>query len=164
MGEALQEQLRELNIPERIKDSFPKEAKTVHRLLSGVRERGLLPPAQKKRLRYDVIIVDEASMIDLNVMYSLITHLGKQTKLILLGDKDQLASVEAGSVFSDLCQKQENGFSGDTLKVLQKHGESGLPVSDDQSGINNSIVYLTKSYRFDEHSGIGHLANFVKTG
>ena len=164
MGEALQEQLEGMDIPDQIKDLFPKEAKTVHRLLSGVRERGLLPTAEKKQLRYDVIIVDEASMIDLNLMYSLITHLGKQTKLILLGDKDQLASVEAGSVFSDLCQKQENGFSDDTLKVLQHHGETELPVSDDQTGINNSIVYLTKSYRFDKQSGIGQLAEFVKAG
>jgi len=164
MGEALQEQLNEMDVPDRIKDSFPKEAKTVHRLLSGVRERGLLPPAQKKRLRYDVIIVDEASMIDLNLMYSLITHLGKQTKLILLGDKDQLASVEAGSVFSDLCQKQENGFSGDTLNILRDHGETELPIYDDQIGISNSIVYLTKSYRFDKQSGIGQLAEFVKAG
>ena len=164
MGEALQEQLSELNIPKRIREYFPKEAKTVHRLLSGVRERGLLPPAQKKHLRYDVIIVDEASMIDLNLMYSLVNHLADHTRLILLGDKDQLASVEAGSVFSDLCQKQENGFSGDTLKALQKQGEKGLPVSGDQTGIRNSIVYLTKSYRFDEQSGIGHLADFVKAG
>ena len=164
MGEALQEQLNEMDVPDRIKDSFPKEAKTVHRLLSGVRERGLLLPAQKKRLRYDVIIVDEASMIDLNLMYSLITHLGKQTKLILLGDKDQLASVEAGSVFSDLCQKQENGFSGDTLNILRDHGETELPIYDDQIGISNSIVYLTKSYRFDKQSGIGQLAEFVKAG
>ena len=164
MGEALQEQLVGMDIPDRIKNTFPKEARTVHRLLSGVRERGLLPTAEKKRLRYDVIIVDEASMIDLNLMYSLITHLGKQTKLILLGDKDQLASVEAGSVFSDLCQKQENGFSGDTLNVLRDHGETELPVSDDQTGISNSIVYLTKSYRFDKQSGIGQLAEFVKAG
>jgi exodeoxyribonuclease V alpha subunit len=164
MGEALQEQLEFLDLPDRMMESFPKEAKTVHRLLAPVKERGLLPPAEKKQLKYDVIIVDEASMIDLNLMYSLVTHLASHTRLILLGDKDQLASVEAGSVFSDLCQKQENGFSGDTLDLLRKYDGSELPVSNEQSTLNNSIVYLTKSYRFDDKSGIGQLAEFVKSG
>jgi exodeoxyribonuclease V alpha subunit len=164
MGEALQTQLKEIDIPDDIKSKFPSEAKTVHRLLSGVREKGLLPPAEKKYLNQDVIIIDEASMIDLNLMYRLVNHLSPETTLILLGDKDQLASVEAGSVFSDLCQKQENVFSGDTLSLLNNFGERNIPASDKIDDISNSIVYLTKSYRFDQDSGIGKLAEAIKTG
>jgi len=164
MGEALHNQLAEMNLSEELKESFPKEAKTVHRLLSGVRDRGLLPAAEKKFLRYDLIIVDEASMIDLNLMYTLISHLGKNTSLILLGDKDQLASVEAGSVFSDLCQKPENTFSEETVSLLKTYGVSGISETIGGSGLDDSIVYLTKSYRFDEESGIGRLAEFVKAG
>lgn len=164
MSEALQDQLADMNLPEDVKESFPKEAKTVHRLLTGVKERGLLPAAEKKLLRYDLIIVDEASMIDLNLMYSLVSHLGKDTKLILLGDKDQLASVEAGSVFSDLCRKPENGFSTETISLLGEHGVNGIPENTEMAGLDDSILYLTKSYRFDERSGIGQLAEFVKSG
>lgn len=164
MGEALQAQITEMNLPDDLRESFPKEAKTVHRLLSGVRERGLLPAAEKKLLRYDLIIIDEASMIDLNLMHTLINHIGSSTKLILLGDKDQLASVEAGSVFSDLCRKPVNAFSKETARLLMDYGVSGIPENPEISGPDDAIVYLTKSYRFDEQSGIGRLAEFVKSG
>jgi len=163
MGEALQRELNQMNLSAEELSSFPREAKTIHRLLQGVEERGLLPPAEKSLLRYDLVIIDEASMIDLTLMYRLITHLAEDTRLILLGDRDQLASVEAGSVFADLCQKEGNGFTEETLHFLNKMGiEKKIPQLDDDSQLNDSIVYLTKSYRFSEESGIGRLAAAVK--
>ncbi|TVR27617.1 MAG: exodeoxyribonuclease V subunit alpha [Balneolaceae bacterium] len=162
MGEALQKELDKMNLSEEEKGALPKEAKTVHRLLSATRQRGLLPPAEKKLLRHDLIIVDEASMIDLNLMHRLVSHLSDKTRLILLGDRDQLASVEAGAVFADLCQKEDNRFSSETLRYLEEMtNESAIPLLED-SGLNDSIVYLTKSYRFTKESGIGRLAAAVK--
>lgn len=102
MGEALNHELENLNLSEEELRHFPSEAKTIHRLLSGTESRGLLPPVEKKNLRHDLIIIDEASMMDLSLMYRLVDHLSENTRLILLGDKDQLASVEAGAVFADL--------------------------------------------------------------
>lgn len=164
MGEALTDQLKSIMMSEDERANFPSEAKTVHRLLSGIESReNLLPPIEKKTLPYDMIVVDEASMIDLTLMNRLISHIGEDTTLILLGDKDQLASVEAGSVFADLCQKKENSFKANTSKLLQQMGILDLPEQD-QSSINDSIVYLTKSYRFDEGSGIGALADVIKKG
>ncbi|TVP99105.1 MAG: exodeoxyribonuclease V subunit alpha [Balneolaceae bacterium] len=164
MGEALTRELKRMNLPGEIFKDFPKEAKTVHRLLSGTEEHGLLPPVEKKELRYDLVIVDEASMIDLSLMHRLTTHLAEKTRLILLGDKDQLASVEAGAVFADLCRKKSNGFDRDTLALLKKSGiDAELPETE-QAGLDDSIVYLTKSYRFGLHSGIGRLAAFVQAG
>ncbi len=164
MGEALHRQLGEMNVSESEAETFPREAQTIHRLLAKVEDHGLLPPVREKKLQHDIIIVDEASMIDLTLIYRLISKMRADAQLILLGDKDQLASVEAGSVFADLCQKSENKFLSDTVRQLQQMGiTDDLPVSE-QSAMEDSIVYLTKSYRFDEKSGIGRLAKAVKQG
>ncbi|MEX0661248.1 MAG: exodeoxyribonuclease V subunit alpha [Balneolaceae bacterium] len=165
MGEALTDQLKSIIKSGDERANFPSEAKTVHRLLSGIESRdNLLPPIEKKTLPYDMIVVDEASMIDLTLMNRLISHIREDTTLILLGDKDQLASVEAGSVFADLCQKKGNSFRTNTSKLLQQMGIAKNFPEQEQSSINDSIVYLTKSYRFDKESGIGALADVIKNG
>jgi exodeoxyribonuclease V alpha subunit len=164
MAEALTNVFDSLDLSGEEKSLLPKEAKTLHRLLSGLEHRGLLPPVEKKLLHYDLVIVDEASMIDLTLVHRLISHLSEKTRLILIGDKDQLASVEAGSVFADLCSKPDNSFQSETADMLTGIGADGnLPVSG-QSVLNDSIVYLTKSYRFGSDSGIGSLAGEIKSG
>ena len=162
MGEALNRELGKLGLSDEELREFPIEAKTVHRLLSGTESKGLLPPPRKERLRHDLIIVDEASMMDLSLMYRLISHLGDHTRLILLGDKDQLASVEAGAVFADLCQKRENGLNLSTIERLKELGIRQELPERRESQVSDSIVYLTKSYRFDPSSGIGQLSQLVK--
>lgn len=207
MAEALRRQWDRLKLTDDETGQIPEEAKTIHRLLSGTGQRGLLPSVRRRTLPYDLIVVDEASMIDLHLMYRLLSHLDEKTTLILLGDRNQLASVEAGSVFSDLCRKQENSFTPQTAKLLRQAGiESPLPVvpegespsdvrtkdahgatessdsavvsvtgtspgSTDNSLRNShpgaagdSIIYLTKSYRYDETSGIGRLSEAVLSG
>lgn len=85
-------------------DSVPSEAKTLHRLL------GVLPLSSEFRhnathpLSADVVVVDEASMVDIGMMSRLVTALKPGARLILMGDKDQLASVETGSVLSDISE------------------------------------------------------------
>ncbi|NBC67211.1 MAG: exodeoxyribonuclease V subunit alpha [Bacteroidetes bacterium] len=162
MGEALNRELENLNLSEEELRHFPSEAKTVHRLLSGTESRGLLPPVEKKNLRHDLIIIDEASMMDLSLMYRLVDHLSENTRLILLGDKDQLASVEAGAVFADLCRKADNGFLAETIRELKELGIKAELPQHEESEISDFIVYLTKSYRFDKSSGIGRLSEIVK--
>lgn len=164
MGEALQQEIQRLDLTDEELQHYPSDAQTIHRLLRGVEERGLLPPARIKKLPYDIIIIDEASMIDLSLMHRLINHLKPATTLILLGDRDQLASVEAGSVFADLCGKKENGFREGTVEKLEKSGIELQNRIQDLSPADDSIVYLTKSYRFDLDSGIGTLADHVKKG
>lgn len=164
MGEALFSQLENMDLTNEELIYFPKEAKTIHRLLARVDNESLLPQVETQFLPYDLIIIDEASMIDLNMMYRLLYHTGPATTLILLGDKDQLASVEAGSVFSDLCQKPKNGFKKETIEQLQTMGfNERLPIRT-QSQLEDSIIYLTKSYRFGVDTGIGTLAESVKSG
>ena len=166
MGEALKAGMKRLNMSDEDLEKYPLESQTIHRLLRGVEERGLLPPVREKKLPYDMVIIDEASMIDLSLMNRLTKHLAPETKLILLGDKNQLASVEAGSVFADLCGKADNLFREETVGLLDTAGieldrsrfEADLSTADD------SIVYLTKSYRFSSDSGIGTLAEAVNKG
>ncbi|MEX0648046.1 MAG: exodeoxyribonuclease V subunit alpha [Balneolaceae bacterium] len=161
MGDALQQGLSGLPLTDEELRRVPSEAKTVHRLLWGFGHAGLLPPAEKKYLPYDLIIVDEASMIDLTLMHRLLSHIKPGTQLILLGDKDQLASVEAGAVLADICKKETNGFSPETAEFLKAAGIENVPVSE-VSDTDDAILYLEKSWRFGKGSGIGKLAGEVK--
>ena len=115
-----------LPCPETIKSHIPETVTTLHRLL------GAMPPSPYFRhdaatpLVYDLIVVDEASMVDLALMSKLLDALKPGARLILLGDKDQLASVESGAVLADLTMalpehtlelKKSHRFD-DTIKML----------------------------------------------
>jgi len=161
-------------------ETFPLAAKipvtsfTLHRLL-GWRPNGF-SYNHKKTLPYDLVIIDEASMVDLPMMAQLMEALGDHTRLILLGDKDQLASVEAGSVLGDLCDSgvMVNGYHAHGLQVeraKQLEELCGLPKGDlneyveaDAPLMANSLTQLRVSYRFTHDSGIGKLAAAVNAG
>ncbi|MDT8427026.1 MAG: exodeoxyribonuclease V subunit alpha [Methyloprofundus sp.] len=91
-----------LDCSEQLKQMIPEQVVTIHRLL------GARPPSPYFKynadspLPYDIIVVDEVSMIDLPLMTKLVNALKVEARLILLGDKDQLASVETGTVLADL--------------------------------------------------------------
>ncbi|MCU8056636.1 exodeoxyribonuclease V subunit alpha [Shewanella sp. SM34] len=82
---------------------IPEEASTLHRLLGVIPNSPHFRHHQGNPLRLDLLIVDEASMVDLPMMYKLLSALPEHASLILLGDQDQLASVEAGAVLADIC-------------------------------------------------------------
>lgn len=92
----------ELPCSESVRNKIPEQVITIHRLL------GARPPSPYFKynadwpLPYDIVVVDEASMIDLPLMSKLLSALKANARLILLGDKDQLASVETGTVLADL--------------------------------------------------------------
>lgn len=83
---------------------IPAEAFTIHRLLGTRAKSSLFTHNRENPLPYDVIIIDEASMVDLSMMQKLLNALRPEAKLILLGDKNQLASVESGAVLADICE------------------------------------------------------------
>ncbi|MFI3135584.1 MAG: exodeoxyribonuclease V subunit alpha, partial [Methylococcaceae bacterium] len=87
---------------EAIKQSIPETVTTLHRLLGAKAVSPYFHHHAEKPLAYDLVIVDEASMIDLALMSKLVDALKPDARLILLGDKDQLASVESGAVLADL--------------------------------------------------------------
>ncbi|MCX7259690.1 MAG: exodeoxyribonuclease V subunit alpha, partial [Burkholderiales bacterium] len=116
-------------MPADVQSRIPTQTQTLHRLLrSNSRDTRVHP------LATDVVVVDEASMVDLEMMARLLASVPPTARLILLGDKDQLASVEAGAVMSQLC-------TGELLRA--------------------QTVTLTHSHRFDAASGIGKWAQAV---
>ena len=168
LTESISQQVRSLQVPDAVREKIPTEVTTVHRLL------GSRPGTRHFRhhagnlLPLDVLVVDEASMIDLEMMANLLDALPPHARLVLLGDKDQLASVEAGAVLGDLCRDAEAGwYSPDTRQWLENvSGEtlagSGLEEDLDTSHpLAQQVVMLRYSRRFGEGSGIGQLARWV---
>ncbi|MEA2081020.1 MAG: exodeoxyribonuclease V subunit alpha, partial [Pseudomonadota bacterium] len=164
----LQESLRSakpaLNTDAAIKDAIPEDASTIHRLL-GVRRNSIhFRHGPDAPLPLDVLIVDEASMVDIALMTKLVEALPASARLILLGDRDQLASVEAGAVLGDICEKGD-GYSAEFAALLESL--AGVSVSDKVaagSDVQDAVVVLQHSYRFGADSGIGNLANAVNAG
>ena len=120
-----------MSLPTEHAACLPTEAHTLHKLLQTPRGQAAPP------LQADVVVVDEASMIDLELMARLLKAVPRHARLVLLGDKDQLASVEAGAVMAQLCQAP--WLAPDTMA-------------------------LTHSHRFDATQGIGLWAQAANAG
>jgi len=150
------------NLPDHIqsKVEIPDTAQTVHKLLGSDFRGASFSFNKENPLTYDLVIVDEASMLDMNMWVRLIRAVGSNTKLIVLGDKDQLASVEAGSILGDICGG-ENSFSDNIVKSVSQIQGTNIPIAKEKPSINDCIVFLTKSYRFGENSGIQKFAAAV---
>ncbi len=162
MSEALRGRAAEL--PAAVRDQLPAEAFTVHRLLGYHPGRGSFRHHAGNPLALDVLVVDEASMLDLALATRLLEAVPQGARVILLGDKDQLAAVESGAVFSELCADPS---LGDACRA-ELEAACGLPPGSVQppaprapTGLRDSVAWLQRSYRFEAGSGIGRLAAFV---
>ncbi len=122
LQESVRQQLKQLQISKDIAESFPDQALTLHRLLGVIPYSPQFIHNQQNPLQWDMVIVDEASMVDLALMSKLVDSLRPSARLILVGDRDQLSSVESGAVLSDCVES--------------------LP---------NNVVELQNTYRFNKH-------------
>lgn len=147
---------------------LPTEASTIHRAL-GYQPRSPTRFAHDAHnpLPIDVLLVDEASMIDLALLTKLVLAVPASARIILLGDKDQLASIEAGAVFGDIYNPDaRRGYSSafaEHVRALTGMTLSALPERT-ISGIWDSVVHLTRSYRYAESSDIAALARTINQG
>lgn len=141
----------------------PDDALTVHKLLGADYQGNRFRYNQENKLPYDLIIIDEASMLDIHLWVHLIRAVPENAKLVVLGDKDQLASVEAGSILGDICLG-DNSFSAEVCRGLNEYFETPIAENSNMPAINDSIVFLNRSYRFDESSGIKKLADAINKG
>ena len=159
VDEALQREVREQLA------LIPYKGQTLHRLL-------MIHPFTRKPkfnqfnpLNFDVLVVDEASMIDQQMLVQLINALPKSGRVIFLGDKDQLSSVEAGAIMHELCE-QEN-YSADHFEKLKQLMNDPFDVTTEYALVNpqipafNYLSFLKKSYRFKSDSALGDLAKLV---
>jgi exodeoxyribonuclease V alpha subunit len=135
LTESIRAQVNALPITGEVRANIPREVATVHRLLGSLPETRHFRHDKQNPLQLDVLVIDEASMVSLEMMANLLDALPATARLILLGDKDQLASVEAGAVLGDLCATDAT-----------------------------HIAKLTHSHRFGNDSGIGQLAQAVNAG
>jgi len=168
LQEAIRSMKTKLPCPNSIKDEIPEEASTIHRMLGFIPDSPYFRHNAKNTLPVDVVVVDEASMVDLALMSKLIQALPLHARIILLGDKDQLASVEAGAVLGDICDTgTEHGFSQGFCKDCKE--VTGYTIHTQQNGmpeseIRDCIIQLEKNYRFGSDSGIGAVSYAVNTG
>ncbi|MGB9157682.1 MAG: exodeoxyribonuclease V subunit alpha [Chthoniobacterales bacterium] len=145
---------------------LPADASTIQRLLGARGDSPHFRHNAKNPLTADVVIVDEASMIDLALLAKLFDAIRPDARIILVGDKDQLASVEAGSAFRDICTPGfELGVSVSLAEVFAKStGEELDGTSTDQAPIHSVVVELRRNYRFTPGAGIGELSSAVNRG
>lgn len=146
---------------------IPRTATTVHKVI------GIIPHQERPNYNEDnplpcnILIVDEVSMISLSLFSKLIKSVSKDTKLILLGDKDQLVSVEPGKVFSDLCSvlNYENSISNGKLEklssILGYSKDALLQANGSGHNISENVSMLVESHRFKSTSLLGKLAKAV---
>src|SRR5690554_1530266 len=148
-----------------LRRAIPTEVTTLHRLLGSRPDTRHFRHNARHPLPLDVLVVDEASMVDVEMMAALLDALPPRARLVLLGDKDQLASVEADSMLGDLCARAEGGhYRPETADWLaEATGQALPPEMIDPAGapLDQAIAMLRVSHRFDAASGIGQLARAV---
>jgi exodeoxyribonuclease V alpha subunit len=153
---------------EALRAHIPVDVTTLHRLLGSRPDTRHFRHHAGNPLPLDVLVVDEASMVDLEMMAAVLAALPAKARLVLLGDKDQLASVEAGAVLGQLCMRAGKGhYTPDTVAWLARtSGEQvGAELIDpDGEALDQAVVMLRHSYRFSGDSGIGQLAAAVNAG
>ncbi|MCF1183560.1 exodeoxyribonuclease V subunit alpha [Marichromatium gracile] len=157
----------DLPVAESLRATIPTAVSTLHRLLGPIPDSRAFRHHARNPLDADLVVVDEASMVDVELMAALIEALRPETALVLLGDKDQLASVEAGAVLGDLCRRASAGhYTEATAAWVDAACAQSLPPETlDAAGtpLDQAIAMLRHSYRFRAEGGIGALAQRINT-
>ncbi len=162
LQQSVQQGVEHLTFDDELKKLLPQTASTLHRLLGFQPHRPQFHFNRDNLLALDVLVIDEASMVDVAMMAQVISALPPSCRLILLGDKDQLSAVESGNVLADLCPAQ-TGFSADFQAQIAHY--TPLPaMSGTAHCLQNHVVLLQKSYRFATDSGIGLLVRLIQQG
>lgn len=171
-GKAAMRMKEALNNSEFISPQFKNKVNelkpfTIHRLLGSNFQSPYFKHNAEKPVEADVIIVDEASMIDVALFSKLITAIDPETRLILLGDKDQLASVEAGSLFGDLCGSvnQLNVVSEELQRNIHENiKELNFEAFSNISLLQDHIIELRFAWRFIDDPTFKKLSSAVING
>ena len=148
----------------------PLKASTVHRMLGAIPNSPYFRHNAENPLAADIIVIDEASMVDLPLLAKLMQAVPASARLILLGDRHQLASVQPGSVLGDMCRpKTMARFSSEFCRLVSELTAHSLtpasPAGEETSfSLQDSFVELVQSYRFAPGSGIARLSTTVNEG
>ena len=142
-----------LNITPAMQEILSITTQTLHRLLGYNPQNNKFKYNQKTPLPYDLVIIDESSMLDISMTYTLLKALKLSAKLILIGDKNQLPAVGTGNVFADLCHlNKQTKVATNILKQLEQDTNINSPST-------SSYIELQKNYRFIAGSIVARLAS-----
>jgi exodeoxyribonuclease V alpha subunit len=167
LKESVQDAKATLNCPQEIKALIPSDATTIHRLLGTIPDSPYFLHDADHPLVADVVIVDEASMVDLALMSKLFQAVPENARIILLGDKDQLTSVEAGYILGDICN------TGTAIQLSKEFGKlyavctsETLPLKmrPRENVMQDAIVELRQNYRFKSDGGVFKLSRAINAG
>ena len=155
-----------LELTESVRAVIPANASTIHRALGGGRGgSGRFWHDAENPLPADLVVVDEVSMVDLVLLRQLVRALRPEARLILLGDKDQLASVEAGAILGDIYDPTAAmEWSSDFARRMHEATGHSPPATLPAPGLADCLVSLEQSHRYGADSGIGRLARAINQG
>ena len=165
MTEAVRQ--RAAHLPAAIRGRLPAESFTIHRLLGVTPAPGGFVHHAGNLLAIDALVVDEASMLDLALATKLLEAVPGSARIVLLGDKDQLAAVESGAVFAELsadpslspaCRVDLAALCG------MPAGRVVPPDPVEPSALRDAVVWFRHNFRFTPDSGIGRLAACISGG
>ncbi|MEY5048168.1 MAG: hypothetical protein RLZZ175_1527 [Bacteroidota bacterium] len=173
MKESLSNSFKHLKIDTVIQQKLEIiQPQTIHRLLGYIKDSPYFKHHADNQLQYDLIVIDEASMIDIPMMSKLLEATNENTKILFLGDKNQLASVEAGSVFSDFCSLQSKMNTFNQAKIDLFNSFVSLPsqklnidyINNENHFFAGLTTELQVSRRFNSEEGIGYFSKSVIDG
>lgn len=164
MQEAISAAKKALPLGDEVRARIPDAASTIHRLLGARPGSNRFRHHRDMPLPLDALVVDEASMVDLALMAKLVAALPPSARLVILGDRDQLASVEAGAVLGDLCGPTPGFTEAFRARVADVTGDDVPRGTASTSPLADAVVLLTESHRFSVESGIGRLASAINRG
>ena len=137
--------------------------RTLHTLLGASRTRPGYRYGPTRPLPHDLVLVDEGSMVSLPLFDALLAALAPDARLIVLGDPDQLESVEAGAVFGDVCALGRGPGSAAFAEHCAALGLT-VPSASTPAPLADAVVTLTESRRFAPDAGVGRLADALRRG
>jgi len=169
---------------------LPTESFTIHRLLGATSQADRFRHDRENPLAVDLLIIDEASMLDLALAVHLVEAVPNSARIVFLGDKDQLAAVEAGAVFAELsanpllsaaCINRLSMITPVAAAALQAirtdaqglaetpltdtaQGLAETPPTDTAQGLSDRVVWLRHNFRFSKQSAIDLLVAQLKRG
>jgi len=169
LSESIRNIKEKLDCKDSIKAAIPEETFTIHRMLKTIIGSPFFRHNSENPLSADIVVVDEASMVDLPLMSKLIQAVPIDARLILIGDSDQLASVDPGSVLGDICGSSHvRGFTANFINKVEELTDEKFTDSIKEykeiKVLHDCIILLKKNYRFAAGSGIGGLSHAVKLG
>ncbi len=150
-------------LPERVSSRIPSDVSTIHRLLGTRRDGRSFQYHRDNPLPVDFLVIDEVSMMGTVLMRHLLEALPAHTRLLLIGDPDQLPPVEAGNVLTEIC-RIEPAFSVDFAARVKDYLGIQVSASNDNTALSNACCRLQQSYRFPADSPIGYLAKSILEG